>query len=132
MSRSPVAAAFSCVAFVNVRLYVVPDARLIITGVAPTAVFAAMMAPRKLQSLAASVQAVAAAVSSVRSTTNVVVNGGTRLEILGTARAIVICWLDELDDALGVYFRDAPTTTTSVNSSQGICLFIVMLQHTCS
>src|SRR5438105_10282768 len=116
MSRSPVAAAFSCVALVSVRLYVVAGCRLIITGFGLTSAFAAMIAPRKLQSLGATVQAVAAAVSSVRSTSNVVANAGIRLEDLGSARGTAIRWLGELEDALWVYFRDAPTKTASVNS----------------
>jgi hypothetical protein len=36
--------------------------------------------------------------------------------------------LDELKDALRVYFRNAPAKTTSVNSDQATFLFIVMLQ----
>src|SRR5437879_6392488 len=122
MSRSPVAAAFSCVAFVSVRLYVVAGCRLIITGFALRLAFAAMIAPRKLQSPGKVVQAVAAAVSSVRSTSNVVVaNGRIRLEVSGTTRGTAIGWLAELEDALWV-FRNTPTKTTSVNNDQAIFL----------
>src|SRR6266550_7364119 len=128
MSRSPVAAAFSCVALERVRLYVVDAARLIITGVAVASALAAMIAPRKLQSLGEPVQAVAAAVSSVRSTSNVVAGIGIRLEVLGTARGTAICLLDELEDALWVCVRNAPTKATNVNSDQTTFLFIVMLQ----
>src|SRR4051794_21484732 len=128
MSRSPVAAVFSCVALVSVRLYVVAGCRSIVTGLAVTSLFAAMIAPRKLQSLGAAVHAVAAAVSSARSTLNVVANARFRLEAMGTAREIAVCLLDELEDALLVYFRDAPTKTPSVNNAQTTFLFIVMLQ----
>jgi hypothetical protein len=84
-----------------------------------------MIAPRKLQSLGAAVQAVAAAVSSVRSTENAVAKGGIRLDIRGIARETVICLLVELEDTLSVDFKNAPTKTTSVNSNQATFLFIV-------
>src|SRR6185503_17312165 len=99
MSRSPVAAAFSWVALVKVRLYVVAGCRLITTGSALRSAFAAMIAPRRLQSLGAPVQAVAAAVSSARSTVNVVVNGRNRLE---GSRTAPTDWLDEFEDTLWV------------------------------
>ena len=51
-----------------------------------------------------------------------------RLEVSRTIRGTAMCSLDELEDALWVYFRDAPTKTTSVNSDQATFLFIVMLQ----
>src|SRR6185295_16129997 len=102
MSRSPVAAAFSCVALERVRLYVVAGCKVITTGSALRFVFAAMIAPRKLQSFGATVQAVAAAVSSVRSTSNVVVgNGGIKKEVVRTVCGTAM-WLDELDEALWV------------------------------
>jgi hypothetical protein len=78
--------------------------------------------------LGAAVQAVAAAVSSVRSTVNVVENAGFKLKVSGAARGTAMCRLDELEDAMGVYFRDAPTKTPSVNSAQTTLLIIVMLQ----
>src|SRR5215217_1975715 len=84
-----------------------------ITGSALRSVFAAMMAPRKLQSLSATVQAVAPAVSSVRSTSNVDVNGES---------------VADREDALSVNFRDTPTKTIRVNTDQMIFLFIDMLQ----
>ena len=37
-------------------------------------------------------------------------------------------WLDELEDALWVYVRNAPIKAMSANSDQGDFLFIVMLQ----
>src|ERR1044072_1648032 len=87
-----------------------------------------MMAPRGLQSLAAAVQAVAAAVSSVRSTSSVVANGSRRLKAAGTARGAAARRLDELEDALCVYVRAAPTSRASVNSDKGPFLFIVILR----
>jgi nicotinic acid phosphoribosyltransferase len=107
---------------------VVAGCRLIVTGFAVASAFAAMIAPRRLQSLGAAVQAEAAAVSSVRSTSNVVANARLRLEVAGTARGTATGWLDELEDALRVYFRDAPTKTASVNSDQATFLFIIMLR----
>jgi hypothetical protein len=61
-----------------------------------------MIAPRKLQSLGAAVHAVAAAVSSERSTVNVVAGGSSRFELAGIARATVLRRLVEFEDALGV------------------------------
>src|SRR5205085_5135428 len=98
------------------------------TGFGPTSLFAAMTAPRKLQSLGSAVQAVAAAVSSVRSTSSVVAKARFRLKVSGTARATAIRRLDEREDALRVYFRDAPTETASVSSAHATFLFIVMLR----
>ena len=72
-----------------------------ITASALGFVFALMIAPRKLQSLAAPVQAEAAAVSSVRSTFRIVANAGPKFEARGdggTARD----FLDELEDAVPV------------------------------
>src|SRR5712664_1098378 len=99
-----------------------------ITGFALTFALAAMIAPRKLQSLGAAVQAVAATASSARSTVNVVATGRIRLEVSGTARGPAIAWLGELEDARWVCVRNAPTKTMSVNSEQAIFLFIGMLQ----
>ena len=87
-----------------------------------------MIAPRKLQSLAAIVHAVAAAVSSVRSTSNVVANAGIRLEIAGAVRATVNGWLDELEDAFWLKFINDQTNTTRVKTDQVTFLFIVTLQ----
>jgi len=128
MSRSPVAAAFSCVAFGIVRLYVVPACRLMTTGSALRSALAAMIAPRKLQSFAAAVHAVAAAVSSVRSTSNVVVNNGIRAVVAGTARTDMDFSLDEFEDAVCVYLRDAPTKTTSISTERGSVLFMMCSQ----
>jgi hypothetical protein len=62
-----------------------------------------MIAPRKLQSLGEFVQADAAAVSSVRSTSKVVVvNNGIRLKVAGSARGTARGWLNEFEDALRV------------------------------
>jgi hypothetical protein len=59
-----------------------------------------MIAPRKLQSLGAAVQAVAAAVSSVRSTTNVVANGSIRLEVRGATLETGMDLFAELEETL--------------------------------
>jgi hypothetical protein len=67
-------------------------------------------------------------VSSVLSTVNVVVNGRSRLEVKGTARKTPAGWLNELEDALWVYVREAPTKTASINDERASFLFIVMLQ----
>src|SRR6266516_682672 len=91
--------------------------------------FAAIIAPRKLQSFGKAEHTVAAAVSSVRSTSSVVTTGRIRLEVAGTARGAAMRCLDELEYALRVYLRDAPTKTTSINRDQAIFLFIVMLQN---
>jgi hypothetical protein len=73
------------------------------TGFALPSALEAMIAPRKLQSFAALVQADAAAVSSVRSTSNVVVvNTGIRLKVAGSTRGTAVGWLNELEDALRV------------------------------
>jgi hypothetical protein len=50
-------------------------------------------------------------------------------EVLRTARPKSWGWLDELEAALGVNVRKAPTKTTSVNSDQVIFLFMGMLQN---
>jgi hypothetical protein len=71
-----------------------------ITAFALAFALAAMIAPRKLQSFAAAVQAVAPAASSVLSTANIVGSGKTRLADMGTVRAIAVGVLDELEDAL--------------------------------
>jgi hypothetical protein len=75
--------------------------------------------------LGAAVQAVAAAVSSVRSTSSVVANGIIRLKVAAAVHGTVVVRLDELEAALGAYFKDAPTRTASVNSVQTTLLFIV-------
>jgi hypothetical protein len=49
-----------------------------------------------------------------------------RFEVPETARETARL-ADELEAALCVYVKDAPTKTTSVNSDQAILLFIVML-----
>ncbi|PYS74702.1 MAG: hypothetical protein DMF69_01080 [Acidobacteria bacterium] len=87
-----------------------------------------MIAPRKLQSPGAAVHPVAAAVSSVRSTSKLVTKKGNRFAVPGTAGATALPWLDELEDALGVNIRDAPTKTTRANSDQACFLFIDNLQ----
>ena len=104
MSKSPVSAPFSCVAFVNVRLYVVADFSVMMIGVAPPAVFAAIIAPRKLQSFAAAVQALAAtaAVSSVRSTLKVVAKNGTGIGAAAKLRVVADGIERELDDTVCV------------------------------
>jgi hypothetical protein len=84
-----------------------------------------MIAPRKLQSFAAAVQAVAAAVSSVRSTSNVVVSNGMRVTVAGTARTDIDFSLVEFEDAVCVYLRDTPTKTTSTNTERGSVLFMM-------
>src|SRR5690242_6679473 len=89
-------------------------------GVAPGSALAAMMAPRKLQSPGALVHAVAVAVSSVRSTSNVVSNNGFRLAGLFKKRGDVFAESRELEEAVCVNFKEAPTKTTSVNSDQVI------------
>src|SRR5687767_11772061 len=98
------------------------------TGSEPASALAAMMAPRRLQSLGAAVQAEAAAASSVRSTVRVVANTGFRLEGLGAARKTVVCRFDELEDALRVLCRVAPVKNPSVRSAQTTFLFIIMLR----
>jgi uncharacterized membrane protein len=129
MSRSPVSAPFSCVAFVNVRLYVVADFSLMMIGVAPPAVFAAIIAPRKLQSFAAAVQARAAtaAVSSVRSTLKVVAKNGTGAGAAAKLLPATDAVRPELDDAVCVNFRDAPANTMSANTVKTPLLFIEIL-----
>src|ERR1041385_4963497 len=124
MSRSPVAAAFSCVAFASVRLYVVAGCRLIVMGIPLTSAFEAMMTPRKLQSFGATVHAVAAAVSSVRSTSNVVANNGVRLEVPENAGSV--CRSRELDDTFSVYLEDAQTNATIANKDDQNTLFMVI------
>jgi hypothetical protein len=98
------------------------------TGVAPRSAFEAMMAPRRLQSLAAGVQAVAAAVSSARSTSSVVAKTGFRAAVEANARGTDARGLVELEDALRVYVSDAPTKMARVNRDQATFLFVVMLQ----
>jgi hypothetical protein len=87
-----------------------------------------MIAPRKLQSLGDAVHAVAAAISSVRSTLNVVANIGIKVEVSGTALGLATRLLAELEDALWLYVRNAATKTTSISSDQADFLFIVLLQ----
>ena len=98
------------------------------TGVMLASAFAAIIAPRKLQSFGKAEHTEAAAVSSVRSTSNAVASGRIGLEAAGSALGAAMRCLDELEYALRVYFRDAPTKTTSINSDQAIFLFIVRLQ----
>src|ERR1700749_288563 len=99
-----------------------------ITGFAPASAFAAMIAPRKLQSLGAAVQAVAAAVSSVRSTVSVVAKARLRLEVAIDRRETAVRWLDELENGVRGPFRRPPAKTASINIDKAIFLFIVMLQ----
>ena len=89
----------------------VAGCRLIVTGSAFGSAFAAMIAPRKLQSLGATVHALAPAVSSVRSTSNVVVNSGRGA--------------DECEAARCVKLRKAPNKTTRLKMDQVIVLFMV-------
>src|SRR5688500_13740855 len=98
------------------------------TGSEPASALAAMMAPRRLQSLCAAVQAEAAAASSVRSTVRVVANTGFRTEGLGAARRTDVRRSVELEDALRVLCRVAPVKTPSVSSAQTTFRFIVMLR----
>src|SRR5215813_2605241 len=86
-----------------------------------------MIAPRKLQSFTAPVHAVAAAVSSVRSTSNTVANIGIMLVVAADARGALVS-LVEFEDALGIRVRDAQIRRTSVNRVGVRCLFIVLLQ----
>jgi hypothetical protein len=88
-----------------------------------------MIAPRKLQSFRAAVQAVAVAESSVRSTAKVVGSGITALTLSGAALEIVSTWLDELEEADCVNFNETQTKTTSGINNQVSFLFIVMLQN---
>jgi hypothetical protein len=81
---------------------VVAGASSIMIGSTPRLAFELMIAPRKLQSLSPSVQALAAAVSSVRSTISVIGSGISRLEVFETARGITADWLDEFEEAMGV------------------------------
>ena len=90
----------------------VAGSRLIVTASGFRSAFAAMMAPRKLQSFGAIVHAEALAVSSVRSTSNVVTNGVR----------------EELDDALRVYFRNALTSTANNKRDRASFLFMGTLQ----
>ena len=108
----------------------VAGCRLIITGSALISAFEAMIAPRKLQSFGAAVHAVAAAVSSVRSTSNVVASA-IKLEVVingevSRTRGTALRLLEELEDALWVDVRNAPTKATSVISEQATILFIVI------
>jgi hypothetical protein len=88
-----------------------------------------MIAPRKLQSLGAAVQAEAVAESSVRSTAKVVASGITGLITSGTSRKTANGWLEELEEALCVNFKEAQTKTMSGINKQVSFLFIVMLQN---
>lgn len=72
------------------------------TGIAPGSAFALMTAPRRLQSLGAGVQAEAAAVSLVVSTSSVVARGINKLKVAGTARGADARRSGELDEALRV------------------------------
>jgi hypothetical protein len=68
---------------------------LMTTGSALRSALAAMIAPRKLQSFAAAVHAVAPALSSVRSTLNVVVSNGVRAVVAGLpAPAWIFPWMN--------------------------------------
>jgi hypothetical protein len=93
-------------------------------GIPLTSAFEAMMAPRKLQSFGATVHAVAAAVSSVRSTSNVVANNGVRLEVPENAGSV--CRSRELDDTFSVYLEDAQTNATIANKDDQNTLFMVI------
>ncbi len=90
----------------------VEGCKLITTGSAFTSAFAAMIAPRKLQSLGATVHALAPAVSSARSTSNVVVKSGA----------------DECEAARCVKPRKAANKTTRLKMDQVINLFMM---HSC-
>src|SRR6266576_2760910 len=86
-----------------------------IIGVAPTAAFALMIAPRKLQSLAAPVHAEAPATSSVRSTFKFVAKygfAGAAANFRGATREEP----PELENAVCVNFREAPAKITSTNT----------------
>src|SRR5947207_15704384 len=89
------------------------------TGVAPPFALAAMIAPRRLQSLGAPVQVDAATASSVRSTVKVVAIGIIRPRASGAVRETASGWLNEIEDA--------PTKATSVNNAERT-RFIVVLQ----
>ena len=91
------------------------------------AAFAAMMAPRKLQSKGATVQAVAAAVSSVRSTSNVVAKTGMKGAVFRIAGAVPDRSLFEFEDAVCVNCREAQIKTTSMSEDQVIFFAIVGL-----
>src|SRR5688572_5774375 len=85
------------------------------TGSAFGSLLAAMIAPRKLQSLGATVQALAPARSSFRSTSKVVTNRGR-----GAAEREAACW---------VKFKNTPPSKMpSVNTDQVIFLFMRVLQ----
>src|SRR5215831_5792244 len=104
-------------------------------GVAPAALFAAMMAPRKLQSLGATVQARAAtvAVSSVRSTSNVVAKKGFRFGAFAEARGEMKVRLDKFEEeTLWLKATDIPTKATINKRDQGIVLFIASSDPICS
>src|SRR5579885_1645982 len=98
------------------------------TGSEPASAFAAMIAPRRLQSPGATVQAVSAALSLVVSTSNVVADRGLRFEAANTARETDARRSDEFEETLRANFRDAPTSMASVNNDQATFLFIVMLR----
>lgn len=127
-AKSPVAAAFSWLALLSVRLYVVAGSKLITTGSGPGVVFAFLTAPRKLQSLAAAVQADAAATSSVRSTLKVVTKAGARFGVTAAARSVAGSWSVEFEDAFGVSCGDALTYAMMVNDKRASLVFIVRLQ----
>src|SRR5215471_18143038 len=104
-----------------------------IIGVAPAALFAALIAPRKLQSLGATVQAWAAAVSSVRSTSNVVAKKGFRLGGFAEARCEMRFCLGKFDEeTLWLNSTDIPTKATINKRDQGIVLFIAPSDPICS
>ena len=106
----------------------VAGCKLTVTGSALTLALAAMIAPRKPQSLAAKVQAVAAAVSSVRSMSNVVTNRDAveadgRQGNLSTDYTDLICrlrnlWMKKLTSFLA----------TELLESVGDCLALELFQ----
>src|SRR5262245_20915857 len=107
ISRSPVAAPFSCVALASVKLYVVAGCRLMIIGVTLMSALALMIAPRKLQSFAAAVHADAPATSSVRSTFKLVAKYGFT-SAAACLRAATREEVRELENAVCVNLSEAP------------------------
>src|SRR5437879_6786863 len=92
------------------------------TGSGPPIVFALIIAPRKLQSLAAAVQAVAAAVSSDRSTFSIIGAGGIVSDFAAAERKPAS---SEVDETLAL--SDTPTIRPNASSNIAVFVFLALL-----
>jgi hypothetical protein len=98
---------------------------LMTIGVAPGSPFALMIAPRKLQSLAATVQPDAPATSSVRSTSNIVASKGDNAAVPLIAR--VRAKYSDDDEAVCVKLIKLANMRTSVKTDAATFLFMAVL-----